>query len=166
MRRLEQLCTQYLENTINHHNVLTGLHYASKLNLFFIKEYCLKFIVKESNFTQIVMTHEFETVERELMVDIIRRRQMPQIRQLLEPHFETVCSSIFFLDSLKHKFFLKVGTSLEEDMDAFLNGGGKEFCDIVLKLESEQVPAHKAILAARCSYFQVTMTHFQKNSSS
>lgn len=90
MRRLEQLCTQYLENTINHQNVLTALHYASKLNLFFIKEYCLKFIVKESNFTQIVMTHEFETVERELMVDIIRRRQMPQIRQLLEPHFETV----------------------------------------------------------------------------
>lgn len=53
-----------------------------------------------------------------------------------------------------------MGTSLEEDMEAFLNGGGKEFCDIILKLEKEEVPAHKAVLVARCTYFQVILFFF------
>ncbi|KAL0270801.1 UNVERIFIED_CONTAM: hypothetical protein PYX00_008093 [Menopon gallinae] len=142
MKRLEQLCIQYLESTINHQNVLSALHYANNLKLYFIKEYCLKFIIKESNFTEIVLTKEFENVEKELMVDIIRRRQTwPQIRPL-EPHFDNV------------------GTSLEEDMEAYLKSEGKEFCDIILKLENTQIPAHKAILAARCSYFQAMFRSF------
>lgn len=142
MKRLEQLCIQYLESTINHQNVLSALHYANNLKLHFIKEYCLKFIIKESNFTQIVLTKEFENVEKELMVEIIRRRHvLPQIRPL-EPHFDNV------------------GTSLEEDMETYLKTEGKEFCDIVLKLEDTQIPAHKAILAARCSYFQAMFRSF------
>lgn len=42
MRRLEQLCVQYLEATINHRNVLVALCNAASLKLFFIKEFCLK----------------------------------------------------------------------------------------------------------------------------
>lgn len=142
LKGLEQLCIQYLENTLSHQNVLSALHYASSLKLHFIKEYCLKFIVKESNFTQIIMRDEFENVEKELMVDIIRRRQMPEVFKTNEHHIENT------------------GTSLEEDLEAYLKKEGKEFCDIILKLESTQIPAHKAILAARCTYFQAMFRSF------
>jgi len=87
-RRLEQLCVLYLEATINHRNVLEALHNASHLQLYFIKEFCLKFIVKETNYNQIVMSKEFETLEQPLMVEIIRWQQMPQIRSLPETQFD------------------------------------------------------------------------------
>ena len=76
MRRLEQLCVQYLESSINHGNVLDALHNASYLKLHYIKEFCLRFVVKEANFNQIVMSPEFETLDRELMVEIVRKRQV------------------------------------------------------------------------------------------
>nr|CAD7255914.1 unnamed protein product [Timema shepardi] len=136
MLRLEELCMQYLEVAISHCNVLEALHNASKLQLSCIKEYCLKYIVNESNFNQIVMSKEFETLEQPLMVEIIRRRQMPHVRSQFEPRFE---------DS---------GTTLEQDMELFLNTSGKEFTDITLMLDGIPVPAHKAILAARCTYFE------------
>lgn len=53
MKRLEQLCVQYLETTINLKNVLEALHNASQLRLDFIKEFCLRFIVKDSNYNKI-----------------------------------------------------------------------------------------------------------------
>lgn len=46
------------------------------------------------------------------------------------------------------------GTTLEQDMEAFLQNVGREFCDITLMLDGAPKPAHKAILAARCSYFE------------
>lgn len=51
-------------------------------------------------------------------------------------------------------------TTLENDMAAFLQKGGKEFCDIHLVLEDRVIPAHKSILAARCSYFQAMFRSF------
>lgn len=41
------------------------------------------------------------------------------------------------------------GTSLIQDMKAYLEGAGAEFCDITLLLDGHPRPAHKAILAAR-----------------
>jgi hypothetical protein len=72
--------------------VLEALHNASHLNLLFIKEFCLKFIVKETNYNQIVMSKEFETLEQPLMVEIIRRQQQqtPQSRSQVEPQFESI----------------------------------------------------------------------------
>ncbi|XP_021921772.1 leucine-zipper-like transcriptional regulator 1 isoform X2 [Zootermopsis nevadensis] len=142
MRRLEQLCVLYLEATINHRNVLEALHNASHLQLYFIKEFCLKFIVKETNYNQIVMSKEFETLEQPLMVEIIRRQQMPQIRSLPEPQFDST------------------GTTLEQDMEAFLNSVGKEFSDITLMVDGHPIPSHKAVLAARCSYFEAMFRSF------
>lgn len=80
MARLEHLCVQYLNATICLKNVLVALHNADHLQLDFIKEHCLRFIVKESNYNQIVMSSEFEILERSLMVEIIRRKQMPQYK--------------------------------------------------------------------------------------
>lgn len=38
-----------------------------------LQEFCLRFIVKECNYNQIVMSKEFETISQPLMVEIIRR---------------------------------------------------------------------------------------------
>jgi len=58
----------------------------------YIQEYCLKFVVKESNSTQIVMSKEFETIDKPLMVEIIRRKlsQTSHIRMLPEPQHDNV----------------------------------------------------------------------------
>jgi len=142
MRRLEQLSVQYLESIINHRNVLVALANASTLRLYFIKEFCLRFVVKESNYNAIVMSNEFESLDQPLMVEIIRRRQMPHVRPTVEPQFDSP------------------GTSLEQDMELFLRSVGKEFCDVTLVLEDTSIPAHKAILAARCSYFEAMFRSF------
>ncbi len=143
MRRLEQLCVQYLESiAINHRNVLVALANASLLRLHFIKEFCLRFVVKESNYNAIVMSKEFETLDQPLMVEIIRRRQIPHVRNVVEPQFDGT------------------GTNLEQDMELFLRSIGREFCDVTLVLDGTAIPAHKAILAARCSYFEAMFRSF------
>lgn len=38
----------------------------------------MRFIIKDSNFNQIIMSKEFETLDQNLMVEIIRRHQVPQ----------------------------------------------------------------------------------------
>ncbi|XP_012223748.1 leucine-zipper-like transcriptional regulator 1 isoform X3 [Linepithema humile] len=145
MERLEQLCINYLEATINHANVLEALRNAVHLKLYFIKEFCLSFVVKENNYNVIVMSQEFETLDQPLMVEIIRRRQMPQARTFTKYEYESVTV---------------LGTSLEQDMQAFLKSSGREFCDITLILDGIPIPAHKAILAARCSYFEAMFRSF------
>ena len=92
MSRLEQLCISYLESSVNHKNVLVALKNASQLKLFFIKEFCLKFIIKETSYNQIVMSKEFETLDQHLMVEIIRRKQVRVAQELvyyLYHHYST-----------------------------------------------------------------------------
>lgn len=73
--------------------------------------------------------------------------------------FKIVCKIIILLVVLLKNFFnvlfcFVLGTTLEQDMEAFLKSVGREFCDITLMLDGVPIPAHKAILAARCSYFE------------
>ncbi|EZA52806.1 hypothetical protein DMN91_008863 [Ooceraea biroi] len=143
MERLEQLCVNYLEATINHANVLEALRNATHLKLRFITEFCLGFVVKENNYNLIVMSQEFETLDRSLMVEIIRRRQVPPTKSFSKYEHDSV-----------------TGTSLEQDMEAFLKSIGQEFCDITLMLNDMPIPAHKAVLAARCSYFEALFRSF------
>ena len=84
MKRLENLCIGYLEASIHHRNVLDALKNASQLKLYSIKEFCLRYIIKDSSYNKIVMSKEFETLDQPLMVEIIRRRQAPQLRSLQE----------------------------------------------------------------------------------
>ncbi|XP_069134398.1 leucine-zipper-like transcriptional regulator 1 [Argopecten irradians] len=139
MGRLEELCVQYLEASIGHKNVLVALQNAAKLSLDFLKEYCLRFIVKESNCNMIVMSKEFEDIDKPLMVEIIRRKlsQQAYVRMMPDPQPEHIYDH-----------------SLEKDLEMFLKGSGEEFCDITLQLDGIPIKAHKAILAARCSYFE------------
>lgn len=53
-----------------------------------------------------------------------------------------------------------LGTTLEQDMEAFLNSVGKEFSDITLMVDGHPIPSHKAVLAARCSYFEAMFRSF------
>lgn len=142
MARLEHLCVQYLHATICLKNVLEALHNAHNLKLDFIKEFCLKFIVKDTNYNQIVMSEEFEKLERGLIVEIIRRKQQPQNKGPNEKQFQSA------------------GSSLEQDMAMFLVSTGKEFCDIDLILDSHVISAHKSVLAARCGYFEAMFRSF------
>jgi len=141
MKRLENLCINYLEASINHKNVLVALKNASQLKLFFIKEFCLRFIIKDATYNQIVMSKEFETLDQPLMVEIIRRRQTPQLRSLQE-------------DTRS-----ETGPTIHDDLRYFL-GNGAEFADISLVLEGNAIPSHKAILAARSSYFEGMVRSF------
>jgi len=143
MSRLEQLCISYLESSVNHKNVLVALKNASQLKLFFIKEFCLRFIIKETSYNQIVMSKEFETLDQHLMVEIIRRKQGPaQLRSLQEgPTIEKV-------------------PTLSDDMKQFLSHVGQEFADITLILDGTPIPSHKAVLAARSSYFEGMLRSF------
>jgi len=141
MRRLEYLCINYLESSINHKNVLVALKNASQLKLFVVKEFCLRFIIKDATYNQIVMSKEFETLDQPLMVEIIRRRQTPQLR------------------SLQDDVRSETAPSIQDDMKKFLRSG-EEFADIYLILESTPIPSHKAILAARSSYFEGMLRSF------
>ena len=57
-----------------------------------LQEYCLKYIVKETNWNQIVMSKDFESLDQPLMVQIIRRKELPPVKYFLEPHCENINS--------------------------------------------------------------------------
>uniref|UniRef100_A0A452TBK4 Leucine zipper like transcription regulator 1 n=1 Tax=Ursus maritimus TaxID=29073 RepID=A0A452TBK4_URSMA len=105
------------------------------------EEHCLNFVVKESHFNQVIMMKEFERLSSPLIVEIVRRKQQPPPRAPSEQPVD-------------------IGTSLIQDMKAYLEGAGAEFCDITLLLDGHPRPAHKAILAARSSYFEAMFRSF------
>jgi hypothetical protein len=43
------------------------------------QDFCLRFIVRGSNFKTIIMTQQFETLPTPLMVEIVRRRHFPEV---------------------------------------------------------------------------------------
>ena len=50
--------------------------------------------MKESNYNQIIMSKEFETLDQTLMVEIIRRKTQPQNRGLPDHHKDTTACKI------------------------------------------------------------------------
>eukprot|EP00094_Tigriopus_californicus_P002749 TCALIF_02651-PA protein Name:"Similar to LZTR1 Leucine-zipper-like transcriptional regulator 1 (Homo sapiens)" AED:0.15 eAED:0.32 QI:1/0.33/0/1/1/0.75/4/0/1163 len=154
MHRLEQLCSLYIENSINLKNVLVALKNASHLQLHFIEERCLKFIIKEFNFKEIIMSREFETLDQGLMVEIIRRKQTPNPRNSLQADLVPIIPGVLDPNA--------PGTSLKEDLKRFLfSKTAEEFSDVMLSLESDLVPSHKVILAARSAYFEGMFRSFK-----
>lgn len=75
--RLENISIHYFELKISKNNVLDALFYADKMNLHVIKDHCMSFIVKEENFNAIVMSNDFEVLDKPLMVEIVRKRVYP-----------------------------------------------------------------------------------------
>lgn len=126
----------------------------------------MSFIVKDDNFNNIVMTSDFETLDKPLMVEIVRKRVYPgrmndiRISKLLGLNFSTSLGSPSKLITNIFLSHPQIGTTLENDMATFLRASGNEFCDINLILDGRVIPAHKSILAARCSYFQAMFRSF------
>ena len=144
-KRLELLCMQYLEASVSEDNVLLILENASELNLSRLKEYCMKFIIRESNYQKVIMSESFETLDRTLMVQIVRRQQFRSRPTSPEPD-----SNDFVTPS-----------TLQDDLQKFLfSDYGQPFTDIILCIGEEKVLAHKPILAARCSYFEALFRSF------
>lgn len=142
MPRLAQGCIQYLDFKTSKQNVLEALYNADRHKIQIIKDHCMQFIVKEENFSDVVMSSEFSDLDKPLLVEIIRKRLNPS-------------KTNFDANSEKN-----VGTTLESDMAVFLESCGKDFCDINLVLDGQVIPAHKSILSARCSYFQAMFRSF------
>jgi hypothetical protein len=105
--RLEQLCMQYLEFKIAKLNVLEALYNADKLNLQSIKDYCLNFIVKDDSFQDIVMSSEFERLEKSLIVEVIRKKLNPS-KHLTDCKFDKTCGTTLESDmAVSSRLFLK-----------------------------------------------------------
>ncbi|EDV99564.1 leucine-zipper-like transcriptional regulator 1 homolog [Drosophila grimshawi] len=136
MPRLAHGCIQYLDYKINKINVLEALYNADKNNIKIIKDHCMQFIIKEENFTEVVMSSEFSDLDKPLLVEIIRKRLHPS-KLVIDTTYES-----------------NIGTTLEHDLSMFLETTGKDFCDISLILEDHVIPAHKSVLSSRCTYFQ------------
>ena len=165
MSRLEKLCVRYLESSVNLSNVLVTLKNSSSLNLHPIKEFCLRYIIKESNYNAIVMSAEFETLEQTLMVEIIRRRQhvSNQSKDGAEPAALSKPTSVFGLAAVDG---CGQSCSLKEDLQKFLASPTlEEFADVELVLDGSTFYAHKAILAARSQYFEAMFRSFSPESN-
>ena len=105
------------------------------------------------------MSKEFETLSQPLMVEIIRRKQMPNIRYGNGSDSKQSSPNTPNPSQTRDKPNAKnssnsFGTTLEQDMELFLTTSGKEFCDITLLVETKSITAHKSVLAARSAYFE------------
>ncbi|XP_037815863.1 leucine-zipper-like transcriptional regulator 1 homolog [Lucilia sericata] len=142
MPRLAHGCIQYLDFKINKQNVLEALYNADKKKIQIVKDHCMHFLIKEENFTDVVMSNEFSDLDKPLLVEIIRKKLNPS-KIVADPNMDK-----------------NVGTTLESDMAVFLESTGKDFCDINLVLEGQVIMAHKSILSARTQYFQAMFRSF------
>lgn len=145
MRRLELLCMQHLEASVSEDNVLLVLENASELNLASLKDYCMKFIVRENNYRGVIMSKAFESLDRVLMVQIVRRQQFRSRPTSPEPLPNGLVAP----------------SSLQNDLQEFLcSESGRPFADVILCVGEEKVFAHKPILSARCAYFEALFRSF------
>lgn len=145
-KRMELLCLQYIQASVNGENVLYVLRIASELCLSSLKEYCLRSIVRESSYRHVVMSPAFESLDPNLMVEIVRRR---------ESHSRPTSPDV------SQDREAGVPASLKDDMRKFLETDkGRPFADVILQVDGCVVYAHSSILASRSSYFEAMFRSF------
>lgn len=169
-RRLEFLSIKYIEASINEENVLLVLKNASELGLSSLKEYCMRFIVQDSNYRKVVMSSSFETLDKALMVQVIRRqlfRSRPTSPD--PPSVSAALAAATNQDAAASNGSANspLPPSLQDDLQSFLDGEcGRPFADVVLRVgEEEAVLAHRAVLIARCAYFEALFRSFTPEDS-
>lgn len=146
-KRLEFLSIKYIEASINEDNILLVLKNATELGLSSLKDYCMRFIIQDSNYRKVVMSNSFETLDKNLMVQVIRR-QLFRSRPTSPDPPSTQDQAI-------------VPSSLQNDLREFLDSNsGQPFADIVLRVGEESVLAHRAILASRSAFFEALFRSF------
>lgn len=141
--RLRLLCEQYIEASISTKNVLVALKCAEELGLEFIKEFCMRVVIREVYFNQIILGTDFENLDKCLMVEIIRRKQLQQQNTI--PDSPTLSA-------------LDVPTLVDDLKELLLSGNS--FSDFTLCLNGKDFKSHKVVLAARSSYFEALFRSF------
>ena len=111
IHKLTKMCEILIESSITCSNVLNLLYYIDSLNLLTLKEACMSFLIKDTNFNQVIMLSEFESLESSLMVEIIRRRQATTPKKTpVEPPDEKCKQpfsfSLFFAEKIIVLFFI------------------------------------------------------------
>ncbi|XP_065663957.1 leucine-zipper-like transcriptional regulator 1 isoform X3 [Hydra vulgaris] len=145
LMRLRLLCEQYIEASISTKNVLAALECSQALHLEFIKEFCMRFIIREVHYNQIIHGTDFEDLDKKLMIEIIRRKQLQQHNSIPDTPGQTVLHA----------------PTLKDDLKALLtNEFGEYFSDFVLCLKGKEIKVHKVVLAARSSYFEAMFRSF------
>lgn len=100
------------------------------------------------------MSREFEQLSKSLIVEIVRRKE---IQSSCKQSVNSGEMKTLYETNLDHTncipYNITNGTSLEQDIAIFL--ATNEFCDVTLVLQDHEIPAHKAILAARSKYFEI-----------
>lgn len=104
------------------------------------------------------MSEEFETLEQPLMIEIIRRREQISAKDSNDSTINKPPSAPKNVSSDS-----KSKSTLTSDLKNFLCYSGSDFADIELVLEGAVIPAHKAILCARSSYFEGMFRSFKQN---
>ena len=145
-KRLELLSIKYIEASINEENVLLVLKNATELSLSNLKDYCMRFIIQDGNYRKVVMSSSFETLDKSLMVQVIRRQLIRSRPTSPDP------------PAVQGNANLPL--SLQDDLKGFLGDVGQPFTNISLKVGDEVVLAHKAILAVRCLFFEALFRSF------
>lgn len=143
--RLRLLCEQYIEASISTKNVLVALECAEELGLELIKELCMRFICREVHFNQIIMTTDFENLNKGLMIEVIRRKQIQQQNPIPDP------PNVASINA----------PTLKDDLKTLLGSeDGRLWSDFKLDLDGNVFQAHKVVLAARSSYFEAMFRSF------
>ncbi|XP_075241189.1 leucine-zipper-like transcriptional regulator 1 isoform X2 [Convolutriloba macropyga] len=75
LARLECLCLRFLEETICMDNILSVLSEAYSLQLHALREFCVKKVVREDNFTALIQREHFASLQSHIIVDLIRRHK-------------------------------------------------------------------------------------------
>ena len=151
-KRLEFLSIKYIEASINEENVLLVLKNATELGLSSLKDYCMRFIIQDSNYRKVVMSNSFETLDKNLMVQIIRRQLIRSRPTSPDP------------PSVQDQ--ANIPSSLQDDLKQFMDSdSGQPLADIALRVGEEVVLAHKAVLIARCAFFEALFRSFMPENS-
>lgn len=91
IKRLEQLSVQFILENLNEYNILHALKYADSHNLSSMEEECINCLVKSESFGSIIERPEFETLEKTLIVQIMKRKHIlsnaPQTATLITGNF-------------------------------------------------------------------------------
>lgn len=143
---IKQLTDQFLNGLITSSNVLDILSKADNMGLFSVKEYCLKFIANDLNYEEVVKSKKFEGLDTSLVVEIVRSK--------------TNLSNESSATSVTDQSSDVKDSSIVQDMEVFFKSIGSEFSDVTLLVGGYLIPAHKCILAARCSYFEAMLRSF------
>ena len=92
-----------------------------------------------------------------------RSRSFAKVKVKYQGHVSQnmgVSGALVFHKHILLLYLFLAANSLEKDMENYLKRTGPEFYDITLMLDDVAIPAHKAILAARCTYFESMFRSF------